>query len=172
MPRLLATAEEWSRLRAVEQFLAREAWLLDHWHLATWLETLSPKIRYFAPTRHNAMSIADEPLGSAGHQAYFDDTFETLTLRVRRMQTGRAWSEEPRSRTRRFVSNIVLLDLDGDRMLVGSNLLMRREDAAENARFLSAYREDLLVGGASGIKLESRHILLDHLTVPPLTLIL
>ena len=38
--------------------------------------------------------------------AILDETKETLTARVARLETGMAWAEDPPSRTRHLISNI------------------------------------------------------------------
>ena len=166
------SSDDWRAQREAERFLVREAWLLDHDKLEAWLDLLSPNIRYFAPVRSNATRGIDEGTGSLGRLAHFDDTINSLTLRVKRLRTGRAWSEEPASRTRRFVTNMILIGRDSEMLVVGSNILIHREGANEEARLLSAYREDRLeTAEATGFILRERIVHIDHLAVPPLTLL-
>lgn len=170
LPRL--SAGEIEMLRDVEYFLSREAWLLDHDKLEDWLTLLDPDIRYFAPVRSSVHRSDTEPSEASGHVAHFDDTIETLTMRVKRLRTGQAWSEDPRSRVRRFVSNVVLLSMSETAVFVGSNILIHREGADEPAYKLSAYRQDQLALIDGGLRLKERLIMIDHVVVPPLSLLM
>jgi biphenyl 2,3-dioxygenase beta subunit len=173
MPRTRLATADWEMLREVEHFLVREAWLLDHDHLEQWLALLSPGIRYFAPVRGNVARRVDEGFGTPGRAAHFDDTIDSLTLRVRRLRTGRAWAEDPASRVRRFVSNVLLLESGEASVAVGSNLMIHREGVTGPARSLVAYREDWLERTDDGcLRIAARTIHLDHLAVPPLSLLL
>ena len=49
------------------------------------------------------------------HQAaFFDDDKEYMGVRIKRLHTGRAWAEEPSSRTRHLVSNVRVRPLAAD----------------------------------------------------------
>jgi 3-phenylpropionate/cinnamic acid dioxygenase small subunit len=161
-----------SLVREAQYFLAREAWLLDHEEFDRWLELLDPRIRYFAPVRSSVRRDSTEPSDVAGHLAHFDDTIQTLTMRVARLKTGQAWSEDPRSRIRRFLSAVVLLGRDGDDPIIGSNILIHREGADQQSHSFSAYREDRFCRNSEQtLSLKERTIWIDHLAPRPLTLL-
>jgi biphenyl 2,3-dioxygenase subunit beta len=161
-------------LQEVQAFLAFEAWLLDHEEFDDWLTLLDPKIRYFAPVRSSVQRASAEPFDQPGHGAHFDETIQTLTMRVRRLATGQAWTEDPRSRVRRFVSHAVLLERSDDMLVIGSNVLIHREGANERVQLISAYREDRIARVHDGghLKLNARTILIDHLVPAPLSLLI
>jgi 3-phenylpropionate/cinnamic acid dioxygenase small subunit len=160
-------------LSDVQYFFYREAWLLDHDKLEAWLALLDPGIRYFAPVRSSVNRNDVEGSDAIGYAAHFDDTFGTLSMRVARLRTGKAWAEDPLSRIRRFVSGIVLLGREGESIIVGSNILVHREGADGISHALSAYREDRLMRTPEGsFRLAGRIIWIDHLVVPPLSIIL
>jgi 3-phenylpropionate/cinnamic acid dioxygenase small subunit len=96
-------------LGEVEQFLYREARLLDERRFHEWLELLSEDIRSWMPVRSNrdpkaskAISILDpdrymeEDLAKDDELAILDETKETLARRIARLDTGMAWAEDPR----------------------------------------------------------------------------
>jgi 3-phenylpropionate/cinnamic acid dioxygenase small subunit len=171
MPASKLTAADMLLLQEVQYFLAREAWLLDHEEFEQWLALLDPQIRYFAPVRSSVRRASAEIFDEEGQIAHFDDTIQTLSLRVKRLETGQAWAEDPLSRVRRFVSNTVLLGREGDELVIGSNVLIHREGADERPRMLFAYREDRLLRRQDGdLSITARTIWIDHLTVRPLTL--
>src|SRR5207248_11728679 len=95
-------------LREVEQFLYREARLLDSRRFREWLELFTDDIRYLMVTRSNryprhsrAIAILDsdryreDDRGRDDELAVFDESKETLTSRVARLDTGMAWAEDP-----------------------------------------------------------------------------
>ena len=96
-----------------EHFLIEEAWLLDHDQFEEWLDLFDENTRYWAPVREN-LDRGDEAMDLPHLLTHFDDNKMTLNFRVKRLRTGNAHAEEPPSRTRHFVSNVRILDEDGD----------------------------------------------------------
>src|SRR5215470_5714390 len=103
----------------VEQFLYREARLLDERRFREWLALLTDDLRYWMAGRSNPYpqvskalvilepdrySEADVPRDD--ELAIFDETKATLVQRIARLETGMAWAEDPPSRTRHLLSNI------------------------------------------------------------------
>lgn len=93
----------------VQQFYFHEAELLDEGRYADWLELFDDDLHYWLPTRSNrtrrqqALSVA-----RPGEAAFYDETKDSLAWRIRRYDSGMAWSEDPPSRTRHVVSNVVV----------------------------------------------------------------
>jgi 3-phenylpropionate/cinnamic acid dioxygenase small subunit len=89
----------------VNQALAREAHLLDTHRYGDWLQMLDPLIRYRVPvpewvrSRPGSEPGPDEDLAFT----YLDETYETLRLRVARLQTGLAHGEMPPSMIARTI---------------------------------------------------------------------
>src|SRR5688572_11640103 len=93
--------------REIEQFLYEEAELLDDRRLHDWLALLTDDIRYRMPTRDNRVRREQsKELSGETEMAYFDDDKRTLVQRVKRLDTGLAWAEDPPSRTRHLVTNV------------------------------------------------------------------
>lgn len=91
----------------VEQFLYREAAILDAWEFREWLDLLAEDIHYWAPIRTNRLHRERHlEIARPDEMAYFDETKTGLEQRVFRLETGLAWSEEPPTRTRHLVSNV------------------------------------------------------------------
>src|SRR4051794_41785061 len=106
-------------IREIEQFLYREARLLDSRRFHEWLELFTDDVRYWMAGRTNrypksskAIAILDldryveDDRNADDELAILDESKETLTARVARLDTGMAWAEDPPSRTRHFVNNI------------------------------------------------------------------
>lgn len=152
--------DDWRR--AATDFLVREAHLLDNRELQAWLETLSEGIDYRAPiriTREDAVGpyYSDDSF-------HFKETYGSLKARVDRFQTEYAWSEDPPSRTRRFVSNVYVEPHDdGEGTDVRSYLLLYRSQGdTTDADLLSGERHDELRQEDGELKLAQREIRLDH----------
>lgn len=155
-----------SVVREIEDFLLREAELLDTRDLQGWLRLLDESIDYRVPTRTTREAHSGASPFSSDSYVMLED-FGSLRARVNRFESEHAWSENPPTVTRRFVSNIRTSEADEDgRAPVRSNLLLSwsRDDAQQ---LVSAERQDVLSRGADGgWRLSSRLVLLDHVTLP------
>jgi 3-phenylpropionate/cinnamic acid dioxygenase small subunit len=163
-------------IREVEQFLYREARLLDERRFHEWLELFTDDVRYWMPGRSNrypklskAIVILDperyteEELTKEDELAILDETKETLGRRIARLETGMAWAEDPPSRTRHMISNIEVEPGDAaSELKVFSNFMVYRSRSETEQDFYVGARQDVLrpVGGAW--KIVSRKIILDQ----------
>jgi len=150
----------------VEEFLFHEASLLDERRLEEWLALCTDDIHYWMPIRRTTSAKeADNEFTKPGGMAFFDDDKTTLGLRVQRLAVGRAWAEDPPSRTRHMVSNVRILSIDADEILVGLNfeLYRTRLDSEEDSWI--GRREDLLRRENGAFKLARRHIFLDQTVI-------
>lgn len=157
----------------VEQFLFREAHLLDECRFAEWLALLADDIRYWMPSmsRHySAASKAFAPLDreqrerpdfSGDHEvAILDETRDTLARRIARLDSGMAWSEEPASRTCRFISNVLVEEGDtSGGLIVRSNFILYRTRSERERDFFVGSRQDVLRPTAGSWKIAYRRIL-------------
>ena len=162
--------------REIEQFLYREARLLDDRHFHDWLELFTDDVRYFMASRSNryprrskAISILDpdryveDDIGREDELAILDETKESLTGRVARLDTGMAWAEDPPSRTRHMISNIEVEPGDGDaEVKVYSNFIVYRSRAESEEDFYVGARKDLLRRVGGEWKIARRHMVLDQ----------
>src|SRR5579864_4541840 len=96
----------------IQEFLYREAELLDERRYEEWLALLSDDIRYWMPMRRNVKFGEGERefTREATDIAWFDEGKDTLTRRVRQIQTGIHWAEEPQSRIAHLVTNVQLVE--------------------------------------------------------------
>lgn len=147
----------------VSRLLFDEAQLLDSGQFDAWLELLAPDLRYWAPVRLD-VSRADEAADEASRLPLFDETRESLELRVKRLATGFAWIESPPSRTRRFVTNVMVDDDKSGRLRVRSNLLVFRSRSPGDETLFSGRREDRWSRQGRWL-LHERKIIVDHRTV-------
>jgi benzoate/toluate 1,2-dioxygenase beta subunit len=110
----------------------KEARLLDQDNLESWLAMFTPECVYWLPTTPNAGDPRREITIS------FDDR-RRLEDRVYRLRTGYAWSQAPKSRTVRMVTNVEVFSTGeaGTRM-VRSNFLIS-EFRGNTTRWLNGW---------------------------------
>ncbi len=163
-------------IREVEQFLFREARLLDERCFHEWLDLLTDDIRYWMAGRTNrypkiskAIAILDperyveDDMTREDELAIFDEDRHTLGARVARLDTGMAWAEDPPSRTRHLLTNIEVEPSDNPQEVkVYANFLVYRSRAETEQDFYVGARRDVLrrVGGAW--RIAARRIILDQ----------
>ena len=138
----------------VEDFLFEEAALLDEWRLDEWLNLFTEDARYLVPA-------TDLPEGDPRRDLVFiDDDISRLRARVARLLGPHAHSEQPRSRTRRFVSNVRAEETDDGVIKVSANVLVYRFRANEGVPYVGAidYR---LRRDADDFKIAHRRAVLD-----------
>jgi 3-phenylpropionate/cinnamic acid dioxygenase small subunit len=161
--------------REVEQFLYREARLLDERRFHDWLLLFTDDIRYFMASRSNrypkgskAIAVLDpdryveDDIGREDELAIFDEDKSTLEARVARLDTGMAWAEDPPSRTRHLIANIEVEPSDGADLRVYSNFILYRSRAASEEDFYVGARQDLLRRVGGELKIARRRIVLDQ----------
>jgi 3-phenylpropionate/cinnamic acid dioxygenase small subunit len=163
-------------IREVEQFLYREARLLDSRRFHEWLELFTDDVRYWMTGRSNrypksskAITILDperyveDDLTRADELALLDETKETLAARVARLDSGMAWAEDPPSRTRHIITNIEVEPGASDSELtVYSNFIVYRSRAETEQDFYVGAREDVLRRVDGAWKIASRRLILDQ----------
>ena len=162
--------------REIEQFLYREARLLDKRRFREWLELLTEDVRYWMGSRSNryprsskAIAILDpdryveDDLTQEGELAILEETKQTLSQRVARLDTGMAWAEDPPSRSRHLITNIEVEPGDAaNEVKVYSNFMVYRSRAETEQDFYVGARRDLLRRVAGSWKIADRKIILDQ----------
>ena len=147
--------------QAAHQFLVEEAALLDAADYSGWLDLLCEDIRYLMPVRvTTARGAGFDSLADMGH---FDENMYALRKRVQRLATDHAWTEDPPSRTRHFITNIRTFPNGRGELRVESALLLfRSRGDTREADLVSAGRTDVLRETAAGLRLARREILVDE----------
>ncbi len=138
----------------VEDFLFREAALLDEWRLDEWLELFEPDATYEVPTtdRPNA-----DPLRS---QYYVSDDYELLSARVRRLQSKHAHAENPHSRTRRLITNVRMGERTDSVLPVYAAFLIYKIRDGNVDSFVGRYEHTLSLRG-SDLRFRKRRAVLE-----------
>jgi 3-phenylpropionate/cinnamic acid dioxygenase small subunit len=110
----------------------REARLLDQLRFDEWLAMYVPECIYWVP----GTPAAGDPRREIAIS--FDDR-RRMEDRIYRLRSGYAWSQAPKSRTVRMISNVeVFAAKQGDARMVRSNFLIS-EFRVDGTRFLSGW---------------------------------
>ena len=162
-----ASTAELVRLQyEIEQFLYAEAATLDARRYRDWLALLDPAIHYWMPIRRTVtQSDIDREFTKPGDMAFFDDDFELLEMRVKKLEAGSAWSEDPPSRSRHFVSNVRIVDIDGDDITVEACFCLYRTRLNTEVDTWTGRRIDVVRVKGDGFVLAKRHLFLDQTVI-------
>lgn len=115
----------------ISKFLIYEAQLLDEHRYPEWLTLFDKEVSYKIPVQRNTLRRrrnAGEPEHAPIEMAHYDDNRTLLEMRVAQLESGQNWAEEPRSRSRHFITNIRVKLMDAATQLyeVRSNFLVTR----------------------------------------------
>jgi 3-phenylpropionate/cinnamic acid dioxygenase small subunit len=162
---VIAPPDDAAAAAVAQRFLIREARLLDDDRFADWLGLLAPGIAIRVPVRQTrTVGPASEFSATTFH---LDEDRYSLEMRVARLATDYAWAENPRSRCRRFVSNVDARFRTPAELAVDSYLLLYRTRGDGGVHeMLTGRREDVLVDAGAGFHLLARTVYLDQTTLP------
>jgi p-cumate 2,3-dioxygenase beta subunit len=144
------------QLRAdIEDFLFREAALLNAWRLGEWLALFSDDARYLVP------NVTDDPHAPPESTLYLiaDDRYH-LGERVKRLGKPTAHAEFPRSRTHRLVSNIRVVERSVDGLRVESCFITHRASQGVVDTYFGRH-EYLLVEADGAFLIREKRTILD-----------
>ncbi|PKO26388.1 MAG: 3-phenylpropionate dioxygenase [Betaproteobacteria bacterium HGW-Betaproteobacteria-9] len=145
----------------IEQFLYREARLLDHERWDDWLALVAEDIHYWMPTMENRRRIDKAGPYGQDRGALFDDNLYDLTRRVTRFKQPSAWAEDPPTRHAHVVSGVEAFE--GERAgeyIVHSTFVNYRTRVDHDNYQLVGRREDILRDGSDGLRLARRKIVI------------
>ncbi len=151
--------------RDIEEFLSMEAELLDERRYDEWLEYIADDIHYHMPIRRNVKFGEQyrENTSADSEISWIDEGKRVLIGRVRQINTGIHWCEEPLSRVRHVVSNVQVYDPEGDEVKVRSRFIVYRNRMEDEVDLFAGKREDVLRRDSeTGWKIARRTIILDQ----------
>ena len=141
-----------------EDFLIHEARLLDDGRFDEWLGLFTAEARYWVPSEPGQKS----PLDTVS--LMYDDR-RLLETRVRRLASPRIYSQEPRSRTSRIVTNVTLEDGGAPGASVRSKFVLVEYRRQEQRLFAGTYRHNLVQSGGA-IQIASKRVDLVNCDAP------
>ena len=144
----------------VERFFVEEAALLDEWRLEEWLELFTEDGCYLVPP----LDVPD----ADHHTTLFlvADDRRNLASRIRQLLAGTTWAENPRSRTRRLVSNFRILDERADSVTATANFAVWRFQYEATDVYVGRY-VNVLVRGPTRLMVQERRVIIDLETLRP-----
>ena len=132
-----------------EAFLFNEARILDKWLLEDWLGLFLPGATYEIPTP----DAGDLPSSAA--QYFIADDQELLQVRVQRLQSRNAHSEQPRSVTHRHITNVVVSPAEPGSVRVEAAFTVHRIRDGHADPYLGWY-DHLIVHTPEGLRFRRR----------------
>jgi len=144
-----------------EQFLYREARLLDSERWEDWLALMTDDIHYWMPAIENRRRA--DKLGSyaPGRGAYFDDNHFDLQRRVARFMQPSAWAEDPPTRHVHVISNVEVCPTEtANEYRVHSVFVNYRSRGEADNDLLLGRREDVLRDTEVGLRIARRKIII------------
>lgn len=144
------------------RWLVDESYLLDAQDYEKWLSRIAADVHYLMPVR--VTTALGAGYTTAPGMAHLDENRYSLSRRVARFATEHAWTEDPPSRLRHYVTNVrTFRTANPDEIVVDSAVLLFRSRGDVNeAATISAGREDLLRRTEAGWELARRTIMVDE----------
>lgn len=138
-----------------EDFLFREARLLDEWKLLEWAALFTEDGQYLVPP----LDAPDSDPSEALFLVY--DDHHRLTERAKRLLKKQAHAEYPHSRLRRIVGNVIVEPGDDDAVQVSCNFTVWRSRAGGTEVFPGHSVYQLVVRGPGDIRIRSKRAVID-----------
>jgi p-cumate 2,3-dioxygenase beta subunit len=138
----MAKAAELAALRGeVEDFFYHEAELLDSWRLDDWAALFTADAIYRAPA-------LDDPSRDPDNSIFLiNDDLPRIQSRARQLLGDTAWAENPRSMTRRLITNVRVTAAEGDVVHATANFLVQRSRMERIVTYVGQYRYKLVRAG-------------------------
>lgn len=123
-----------------EDFLYREASLLDDMRLEEWLELFTDDATYWIPENKDDLDPKRET------SILYDDRFR-MGDRVWRLMHGSAHAQIPPSKTRRLISNVEVEEISEEALVLYSNFAIFECRRNEQRTFAGRYEHHLRLEG-------------------------
>jgi 3-phenylpropionate/cinnamic acid dioxygenase small subunit len=103
--------------QAIEQFVYKEARMLDTRRFEDWLALFADDAVYWVPAGH-------DDIDPTQHVSIIYDTLQGMQKRVGRLNSGFAYAQDPASRTHRLVSNVEVVSRAADAIEIATMMLL------------------------------------------------
>jgi len=140
----------------VEEFLYREAALLDRWRLDDWLALFTDDAIYHVPTVGTAPDVTPD-----NTLFYVADDRVRLRERVVRLSKKSAHVEWPRSRTRHMVTNVLIDERGDDELQVSAAFAVHRFKNGVSDVYVGSYRYRLQITADGKLMIREKRSMLD-----------
>jgi p-cumate 2,3-dioxygenase beta subunit len=144
----------------VEDLLYLEAQLLDEWRLDDWLTLFTPDASYVMPTN-------DNPDGDALTDLMLvDDDYVRMHARVVRLSSRRAHREYPHARTSHQMTNVRIVERNGNELGVRSAFTVWRFREGRADYYVGTYYHTIrLMDGV--LRIAAKRVVMDMTTLRP-----
>ena len=151
-----------SQYASVVDFLYREADLLDQGKFREWLDLLTEDVNYRMPVRTTRLRAAGP--GYSEDMDFLVEDMASLEMRIGRMETEFDWAEDPPSRTRHLITNVLVEagENENEVQVRSYFLVYRTRGDISTPDLISGVREDVLRDVKNEWRLSERLILVDH----------
>src|SRR5262245_15405460 len=146
-------------LRPYEAFLIHEARLLDEGYFDEWLELFTPDAFYWVPSQPDQA----DPFETVS--LMYDDR-RLLETRVRRLSHPRIYSQEPRSRTSRIVTNVSVEHSAGDSCVTVRSKSVLVEFRRDAQRLFAGTYTHRLAGQGAAMRIAMKKVELVNCDAP------
>ncbi|HEY1503998.1 MAG TPA: aromatic-ring-hydroxylating dioxygenase subunit beta [Stellaceae bacterium] len=135
----MADGAEHAALRVqIEAFLYEEAELLDNWQLMEWAALFTEDAIYQAPA-------LDDPTRDPANSIFLiNDDLPRIQSRARQLLGDTAWAENPRSMTRRLITNVRVVSVEGSTIRGTANFFIQRSRMERIVTYVGQYRYKLV----------------------------
>ena len=149
-----AVLAEPATLEQIQDFLYREAELLDEWRLLEWEALLADDAIYEIPS--------NDCLDGTSRTSLFiiADDRERIHQRILRISSPNCHAEYPRSRTRRMISNIRISKTEGALIHVSANFVCYRFRRYQRSYTYVGALRYVLSNISGDLKIKKRRVLL------------
>ncbi|WP_227935270.1 3-phenylpropionate/cinnamic acid dioxygenase subunit beta [Alkalihalobacillus deserti] len=146
----------------ITNLLYQEAYYLDNRMYKEWLDLLSDEVEYKMPLRETVEGVNIENISI--DSAFFEETKGSLRTRVNRLYTKSAWVENPATRQRHFISNVMIEPGDqANQYRVRSYFLFKRSrGSTTDIEEMFGQRNDIVQKVGDQWKIASRTIFPDQ----------
>jgi ethylbenzene dioxygenase beta subunit len=96
----------------IQRFIHREAYWLNHELLDEWSHSLEDDLIYWIPLRENKLRRDKSPEISPFRVSMFEETKDSVLMRLCRNDSGMCWTEDPPTRQVMSVSNLEVFHTD------------------------------------------------------------
>jgi 3-phenylpropionate/cinnamic acid dioxygenase small subunit len=146
----------------ISNLLYQEAYFLDNGKYKEWIELLTDDILYQMPLRETVEGVGVSNI--ATDIDYYVESKASLLTRVNRLYTKSAWVENPATRQRHFISNIMVEETENpNEFNVSSYFLFKRSRGSQHeVEQLFGQRNDIVRRVDGQWKIAKRTIIPDQ----------
>lgn len=150
-------------LHKLERFLRKEARLLDLELYREWYNLLAEDLFYWMPLRENRQRRDKRREIEPGNMAFFDERKADIDVRLQRLESGKAWIEDPAGRHVYAITNVEAFHTAGsDEYEVLSVFTLYRNRSNHDESTIMGRRRDILRRQGEDFVIARRLILLQQ----------